>query len=85
MAEVIVVYKVMPASADVDMDRLEEKIKSTVNPERIEREPIAFGLVAINVTKFVADAEGKLKEVENKIKSIKDVGEIEITKISRSL
>lgn len=85
MAEVIVGFKVLPKDVDIDLDKLEEKIKSEINPERIQRQPIAFGLVALLVTKFIPDAEGELEKMENKIKSIENVGGVEITGMTRSL
>ncbi len=85
MAEVIVGFKVLPKDVDIDLDKLEKNIKSEINPERIQRQPIAFGLVALLVTKFIPDAEGELEKMENKIRSIKDVGEVEITGMTRSL
>lgn len=85
MAEVIVGFKVLPKDVDIDLDKLEERIKSEINPERIQRQPIAFGLVALLVTKFIPDAEGELEKMENKIRSIENVGEVEITGMTRSL
>jgi len=85
MADVIVTFKIMPKDAETDMDKIEEQIKSIVNPERIQREPIAFGLVAIKVTKLIPDAGGELENVENKIKSIKNIGQVEVTEVTRSL
>jgi elongation factor 1-beta len=85
MAEVIVGLKVLPKTIDVDLDKLEEEIKRAISPERMEREPIAFGLVAILVTKLVPDEAGQVDELERKLKTIEDVGEVEVTGISRGL
>jgi elongation factor 1-beta len=85
MAEVIVTFKVMPKTVEVDLNKLEEKINFLIEPEKISREPIAFGLVALNVTKLIPDAGGELEKIENKLKSIPEVGEIEVTEITRSL
>jgi elongation factor 1-beta len=85
MAEVIVGLKVLPKTIEVDLDKLEKEIKRAISPERMEREPIAFGLVAILVTKIVPDEAGQVDELERKLKSIEEVGEVEITGISRSL
>ncbi len=85
MAEVIVGFKVLPKEVDIDIDKLEENIKSEIRPEKIQRQPIAFGLVAILVTKFIPDAEGELEKMENKIRSIENVGEVEIIGMTRSL
>jgi elongation factor 1-beta len=85
MGEVIVGLKVLPKTVEVDLDKLEEEIKRAISPERIQREPIAFGLVAILVTKLVPDEAGQVDELEKKLRAIEDVGEVEVTGISRSL
>ena len=85
MAEVILGLKVLPKTVDVNLDLLEEKISSTINPERIQRQPVAFGLVALVVTKVVEDKEGESDRIENLLKSIENVGEVEITGVTRSL
>ena len=85
MAQVIVTFKVMPTGTEIDLDKLEKEIKASVNPDRIKREPIAFGLVALNVTILVEDAGGQLESVENKLKAINDVGGVEVTEVTRSL
>ncbi|MEM5766598.1 MAG: elongation factor 1-beta [Candidatus Aenigmatarchaeota archaeon] len=85
MAEVIVGLKVFPKTLDVNLDDLEKKIEEVISPEKIQREPIAFGLVAINVVKLVPDSEGQIDGLERKLKAIEGVGEVEITGITRSL
>lgn len=85
MAEVIVGFKVMPKDVNIDLDKLEHDIRAEISPERIQRQPIAFGLVALLVTKIIPDEAGKLEETENKIRSIENVGEVEVTGMTRSL
>ena len=85
MGEVIVGLKIMPKTVETDLDKLEEKIKAAINPDRMAREPIAFGLVAIHVTKFVPDEGGQVDELEGKLRAIEEVGEVEITGITHSL
>ena len=53
MGEVAVTLKVMPESPEVDLEALKEAIKNAVDEkefERIEEEPIGFGLLALIVT-----------------------------------
>ena len=85
MGEVIVTFKIMPKAIETNLDELESKIKEEIKPERMEREPIAFGLVALKVTKLVPEAGGELEKLENKLKSIEGVGEVEVVEVSRSL
>ena len=85
MAQVIVTFKVMPTGIEVDLDKLEKELKVASHSERINREPIAFGLVAINVTVLVEDEGGRLESMENKLKAVDGVGSIEVTEITRAL
>jgi elongation factor 1-beta len=84
MADVIVDLRVLPKDVDVDLEKIEKQIISTLQPQKVTREPIAFGLVAINVTKIVKDEAGQIDELERKLKSIEGVGEIEILRVTRS-
>ncbi|MBU5537250.1 MAG: elongation factor 1-beta [Candidatus Aenigmatarchaeota archaeon] len=85
MAQVMVIFKVMPNGTEVNLDNLEKEIKAAVNPERINREPIAFGLIALNVTTIMEDTEGQLETIENKLRTIDGVSEVEVIKITRTL
>lgn len=85
MPHVLVTLKVMPKEAGIDMDKLEGEIKKLVNPDRIVREPIAFGLIALNVSKLVGDSGGQVEEIENKLRTLDSVGEIEVVEITRTI
>ena len=85
MADVIVGFKVMPASVEEDLDKIEKEIREKVKPQKMSREDIAFGLVAIHIVKLVEDAEGTLDAVEKQLRAIRGVGEVEVTGMTRSL
>lgn len=85
MGKVLATIKVMPDGLEVDINKLEEEIKQKINPERINKQPIAFGLVALIVEKVIADDEGEIEKVENALKSIEGVSSIEVTNLTRLL
>ncbi len=85
MAKVLVTLKIMPASAETSLDKVETEIKARINPDRISREPIAFGLNAIIISTLIEDAEGEMDKIENAVRSIDGVGEIEVTEITRTI
>ncbi len=85
MAQVLVTFKVMPKEAGIDLARLESEIKHSIGPDRIAQEPIAFGLVALKVSKLIDDAEGQLEAIENKLRALADVGEVEVVEITRTI
>lgn len=86
MGDVAVTLKVMPESPEVDLDALKEQIKDAVGEkefERVEEEPIGFGLVALNVTIVVDDGEGGSEPAENAIADLNDVATVEVTHMTR--
>lgn len=85
MADVIVGFKVMPTSVEDNLDKIEKEIKEKIKPQKISREDIAYGLVAIHIVKIVEDAEGTLDKVEKQLRAIKGVGEVEVTGMTRSI
>jgi len=85
MGEVIATFKVMPTGVDVDLDKMEVDIQDAVRADRINREPIAFGLVALNVIKIIPDAGGVIDEIEGRLKKIEGVGEVEVTGVTKTL
>ena len=85
MGSVIVTFKIMPESVEVNLDSLEQEIKSEINPQRIERVPIAFGLNAIQIVKLVEEKEGEMDRITNQIKNIEGVKELEVVNLTRSI
>ncbi len=83
MGHVIVVFKVIPDDIDTF-----ESVKAEVqklNPQRVEEEPIGFGLNAIKATFLVPEVDGKMDELEDQLNSIEHVGGVEVMHMSRSL
>ena len=85
MPQVLVTLKVMPKEAGIDLDKLEGVIKKLITPDRIVREPIAFGLIALNVSKLVDDSEGQVEGIENNLRTLDGAGEIEVVEITRTI
>lgn len=85
MSEVIVYFKVMPKDADTDISKIESEIKSKVKAKEIQKEPMAFGLVALKVTAVVEDSEGASDKIEEDLRKIGGVGGVEVTGMSRAL
>jgi len=88
MAQAIVQIKIMPESPDSNLDAIEntaEKLilKGTKQIKK-EREPIAFGLVAIKIL-FTWDEAMSTDELLDNIRSIKDVSSAEIIDFRRAI
>jgi elongation factor 1-beta len=87
MARLVARIRILPAEAESDLENVAESIKESV-PQGMEMkscstEPIAFGLKAIIGDFLLDDAEGQMDMLEQSIKSVEGVGEIEVTNISR--
>jgi elongation factor 1-beta len=85
MGSVIVTFKIMPENVEINLDSLEELIKKEINPQRMERVPVAFGLNAIKIVLLVKEKEGEMDRVTEKIRSIDGVREVEVIALTRSL
>jgi elongation factor 1-beta len=87
MARLVARIRILPADAESNLDNVVESIKKSM-PQGMEMrghvmEPIAFGLKAIIGDFFLEDAEGQMDKLEESIKIVDGVGEIEVTNISR--
>jgi len=87
MARLVARIRILPAEADSNLENVVESIKNSV-PQGMEMknssmEPIAFGLNAIIGDFLLDDAEGQMDKLEESIKNVEGVGEIEVTNISR--
>ena len=87
MARLVVRIGILPADAESNLDNVVESIKKSM-PQGMEMkghmmEPIAFGLKAIVGDFLLDDAEGQMDKLEESIKIVEGVGEIEVTNISR--
>jgi elongation factor 1-beta len=87
MGEVVATIKLMPESPEMDIAKVKTEIKSAI-PEKtelhsIEEEPIAFGLVALNVMVVVDDGEGGTEEVEENLSKIEDIASVEVVDVRR--
>ncbi|OYT42741.1 MAG: elongation factor 1-beta [Candidatus Aenigmarchaeota archaeon ex4484_224] len=85
MGNVLVKIRVMSENVEINLDELENEIKEKINPEKVEREPIAFGLVALIIYKIIPDDAKYLEEIENKLKEIEGIKNLEVLQVSRTL
>ncbi|MCL2687901.1 MAG: elongation factor 1-beta [Methanobrevibacter sp.] len=87
MGEVVATIKLMPESPEVDLEQMKIDVQNIVNEDaelhKVEEEPIAFGLVALNVMFIVDDGEGGTEIVEEKLSNIPTVNSIEVMDVRR--
>lgn len=89
MSDVAATLKVMPESPEVDLEELKTSIKEAIPEDaelhEITEEPIAFGLVALNVVFIVEDGEGGTDPTEQAISALDNVASTEMTDVRRLL
>ncbi len=83
MGDVILVYKIIPENMD-QFESLRKKLEEK-KPDKLEEEPVAFGLKAFKFTKIIPDEEGTLDKLEEELNSIPEVKSCENIAMSRSL
>ena len=90
MFNLIATLRVLPESPEVDLTRLEALIKEVVPSHMelhtIEREPIAYGLVALNVMVLTTDDDkGDVTPLEESIQALDVVSQVEVVDVRRTL
>lgn len=87
MARVVASIKVYPQDVIISTDMIKEGITkalpSDVQVHKFVEEPIAYGLVALIAHIVFSESEGELEKVENAIKTVEGVGQIEIQMVRR--
>ncbi|MDI9620117.1 MAG: elongation factor 1-beta [Candidatus Nezhaarchaeota archaeon] len=91
MAKVAAFLRVLPVDVDVDVEGLKEKIKESLtalgkefNIHSYKVEPIAFGLKALKLTVVMPEeTEGGTYIVEEAVKRVEGVGEVEVEFVTR--
>jgi len=87
VAKVVVVVKIMPSDAEVDMEELIRKIGEGL-PEGVElREakvkPFAFGMSVVEAAFTTPEEEGVTDKLENYLREFPEIGEVDVTMVTR--
>lgn len=87
MGKVAARIRVMPESPEVDLDDLQEHLENSL-PEGakingVEREDVAFGLVALFPTVVVPDDAGATDVVEESFGAVDGVESVQVEQIGR--
>ncbi|PSQ32749.1 elongation factor 1-beta [Halobacteriales archaeon SW_12_69_24] len=87
MGKVAARMKVMPQSPDVDLDALQDRLENAL-PEgakisRVDREDVAFGLVAVFPTVIIPDEAGGTDAVEDAFGSVEAVESVDVDEVGR--
>ena len=84
----------MPESPEVDLEKIKEEVQEIIRnftgrrePEdqKVEIEPIAFGLKALKIIFTMDEAKGSPDVLEEKIKGIEGVQSFEVVDVRRAI
>jgi len=87
MGKVAAKMKVMPQSPEVDLDDLQERLENAL-PEgakisRVDREDVAFGLIALFPNVVIPDEAGGTDTVEEAVSGVDGVESVGVDEVGR--
>ncbi|MEM2139108.1 MAG: elongation factor 1-beta [Candidatus Woesearchaeota archaeon] len=91
MADVVVTLNIMPETPDSDLSRIEKEslalIKkfAGIDNHKTEIKPVAFGLKMISIMFVMPESKGSTEELEEKIKNINEVSNVEVADVRRTV
>jgi len=91
VAKVMVILRILPADVEVDVEGLRERIQTAISKlgegfalQSYRVEPIAFGLKALRLAIVMPEeTEGGTYLLEETVRSVEGVGEVEVEVVSR--
>lgn len=87
MTKLVARIKILPSESETDIMSIPKTLSETL-PEELKliahtKEPIAYGLYSILADFTLDDSEGQMELLEESIRKIKGVGQIEVINVSR--
>lgn len=82
MGEAAIKYKIMPESAETDLDALKERVLSAIpdfaKVKGAEKKPVAFGLNALEMMIVIDDKKGGIDDLEAAMAGVEGVQSVDV-------
>ncbi|MBS1267028.1 MAG: Elongation factor 1-beta [Candidatus Woesearchaeota archaeon] len=90
MADVIITLKVMPASPEIDLDKLQSQIKEKISAAdgevgKVDIQPVAFGLKSLSIFFVREESKGSVDDLEQEVEAMENVASAEVTDVRRAI
>jgi elongation factor 1-beta len=90
MAQVVITLRIMPESPDVDLAKLEADSKVLIKRfggevGKVEVNPVAFGLKAVDIFFVMDESKGSTEVLENEIANFEGIASVEVTDVRRAI
>jgi len=90
MATIILTLKIMPSDPKVNLDLIADKAEKLITkfggkPGKREKEPIAFGLVALKIIFIMDEKKGSTQSLEDDIAKLSGVSSVDVIDVRRAI
>lgn len=86
MADVAITFSILPEDSSMDLAVIEKELRAKLEGKcrisNLEQRDIAFGLKKLNLEVVVKDQEGEQDRVEETLRNIKGVGQVDAEDMS---
>ncbi len=90
MALVLVTFRIMPESVEVDLNVIEKEVSDLIvrfggEIARSEKKPIAFGLLALDLSFSLDEKNSNLDPLEDQIRNVSGVESVQVIDVRRAV